>query len=181
MKKETWKAVVGYEGLYEVSDLGRVRSLDRESIGKGGSIRNLKGKILNPGKSKAGRPGTILYKDGEKKFHSVYVLVALAFIGPRPKGYHVCHNNDDCTDNRLANIRYDTVSQNSLDMYRNGNKNGNGKLSIQEVVEIRNLYKTGNYKQKELPEKYNICHQTVSNIILKRLYSWLDDEGNIKE
>ena len=182
MKKETWKAVVDYEGLYEVSDLGRVRSVDRDVVYLNGQVRHYNGQIMKQTINKQhNRPAVNLIKD--KKRHSKYphILVAEAFIGERPEGYDVCHIDGDCTNNRLENLRYDTKSQNSIDMYRYGGKNGNGKLSIEQVLEIRRLYATGKYKQCELAKKYNVRQTNISHIVRRISYQWLNDDGSIDE
>lgn len=116
---EEWRPVVGYEGAYEVSDLGRVRSLDREVYAGPGRTRRHVGRILaiheDDHYSKVR-----LKLDGHGETVNVHALVARAFIGPCPSGLEVCHNNGQHHDNRLANLRYDTHSANQLDSVRLG-------------------------------------------------------------
>lgn len=179
IKSEEWKSIIGYEGLYEVSDFGRVRSLDREVVCGNGTVRNYKGKILKQFIDKQGRPEVILSKNGKGHNKLPHSLVAQAFIGKRPEGYHVCHINGDSQDNRLSNIRYDTVSQNAIDIYRYGSKKM--KLSIEQVLEIRKLYATGKYKQIELAEKFSISQNNISHIVNYKYFNWLNDDGTIDE
>lgn len=102
--KERWCAIKGYEGKYEVSDLGNVRSLN---YGRSGKI-----KVLSPA-IKKGYLNVILYKKGEKrKMFRVHRLVVTAFIGPIPKGMVVNHINENKLDNRLSNLEICTVTQN---------------------------------------------------------------------
>lgn len=116
---EEWRPVVGYEGSYEVSDQGRVRSVDRYRPGYGGLKFN-RGRVLKPVMQRDGRPQVTL-RGGEKGASiRVHLLVAEAFLGPRPEGLHVCHFNGDPSDNRLTNLRYDTKSANELDKRRHG-------------------------------------------------------------
>ena len=181
MKNETWKAVVDYEGLYEVSDLGNVRSLDREVASSDGRVIKLKGRILKQFINSNGRPQVVLYTREKRKNRTVHSLVAEAFIGERPKGYHVLHSDGDCLNNKLSNLSYDTQSENMNDMYRYGSKNPRGKLSIEQVLEIRKLYATGKYNQYELAEKYNVRQNNISRIVNRKSFSYINDDGTIEE
>ena len=102
---EQWRAVPGYEGLYSVSDLGRVRS---HNAAKG---RILKPRVLEG----TGYRAITLCRNGLKSYRHVAHLVLEAFVGPRPRGYHACHGNSIRTDNRLTNLRWDTASANALE------------------------------------------------------------------
>ena len=180
MENETWKAIPGFEGYYEVSDLGRVRSLDRDVVYLNGKVRHYNGQMIKQTiNKKYNRPTIILTKDRKRHYKYPHILVAEAFIGERPEGYHVCHINGDCHDNRLINLRYDTVSQNAIDIYRYGSKRM--KLSIEQVLEIRKLYATGKYKQIELAEKFNILPGNISRIVNRKSFSWLNDDGSIDD
>lgn len=181
MKEETWKAIPGFEGLYEVSDLGRVRSLDREVTGKSGSIRKLKSKILKTGISLDGRLLVQLSKEGKTTMHSVHKLVTLTFIGDRPNGYHICHIDGDSFNNRLSNLKYDTPKENFIDYYRQGLKTPNSKLSINAVVEIRKLYKIGGYSQTTLGKMFNVSHDIIHRVVTYKSYTHISDDGTIKE
>jgi len=111
---EQWLPVVGHPG-YEVSDYGRVRSLDRITHCSNGVDRQCRGQILKP-MIPAGYARVRL----GRKWRSVHHLVLEAFIGPCPSGYQCCHDNGDSTDNRLFNLRWDTVSANQFDRVRHG-------------------------------------------------------------
>ena len=120
---ENWKPVVGYEGLYEVSDHGNVRSLDREvetSNQHGSFVRKYKGRALNPKANTNGRLQVNLCRDGQMSWRLVHRLVLEAFRGSCPDGHECCHYDDDPTNNRLENLRWDTRSENILDRVRNG-------------------------------------------------------------
>ena len=113
---EHWRPIPGHEGRYEVSDIGQVRSLARlDSYG-----RRRKERILKPRPAKSGHKFVALYADDVRTDWAVHVLVLTAFIGPRPAGSDACHWNDDPADNRLANLRWGTRSENALDCVRNG-------------------------------------------------------------
>ena len=102
--KENWKDVLGYEGLYQASNLGRIRSLNYNREGKI--------KILKPVKAKNGYLRVNLYKDGKLKHYSVHRLVWEAFNGKIPEGYEINHINEIKTDNRLENLNLMTPKQN---------------------------------------------------------------------
>lgn len=118
---EIWKPVVGYEGLYEVSSQGRARSLDRVvATTKGRGTKRVKGKVLAPFTDKDGYQRINLCKDSKKKQVAIHRLVLESFVGPRPEGHEACHNNGKPKDNRVENLRWDSVSNNSLDKVRHG-------------------------------------------------------------
>ncbi|ACI12645.1 HNH endonuclease [Mycobacterium phage Ramsey] len=115
---EEWRPVVGFEGLYEVSNLGRVRSLDHFARGRSGSKRLIRGRVLRPAPRTSGHLTVALGRNGGSK--DVHTLVATAFIGPRPEGMECCHQDGDPTNNRVENLRWDTRSANRLDSVRHG-------------------------------------------------------------
>jgi hypothetical protein len=110
--------VIGYEGLYEVSDHGRVRSLDRVITCKsrwGGTLsRTVLGKMLQTYSRSDIAPYlcVTLCKDGVHTQRDVHVLVLEAFEGPCMPGFEGCHNNDVGYDNRRENLRWDTHQAN---------------------------------------------------------------------
>lgn len=116
---ERWLPVVGFEGSYEVSDQGGVRSLDRIEEHPTYS-RKLNGKPLKPTILSNGYLQVHLVKGGVGNKFSVHVLVMRAFVGPRPNGLQICHNDGSKTNNHLSNLRYDTNSANMQDAIRHG-------------------------------------------------------------
>lgn len=115
---EHWLPVVGYEGLYEVSDQGRVRGVDRVVKHYTGSLRLWKGQILAPQDRKY--PSVHLSANGRSKSYCIHTLVLRAFRGDCPDGLQACHANDIRDDNRLENLRWDTREGNEQDKKRNG-------------------------------------------------------------
>lgn len=130
---ECWKPVVGFEGIYEVSDLGNVRSLNYNHTGKV--------KLLSPSINK-GYYQVGLYKNGKQKHFSVHTLVITAFRGPIPAGMQVNHLNENKLDNRLSNLEVVTAKQNlnwgtrneragkAISKALKGNTNGNKELKL---------------------------------------------------
>lgn len=118
---ERWLPVVGWEGLYEVSDLGRIRSLSRTTVNKLGVTRRLHGRVLKPFENRdTGHSQLGLHRDGVMTLVRVHLVVLEAFVGPRPDGLEACHGPTGGFDNRLANLRWDTHSANMRDRTRDG-------------------------------------------------------------
>ena len=118
--QEQWKPVPGYEGVYDVSDHGRVRSLDRTIIYADGRKTRTRGKELKPHVMKSGHSTVMLQHAGRTQRFLVHRLVLLAFVGPCPDGMEACHWNDMPSDNRLKNLRWAPRSENNHDRVRNG-------------------------------------------------------------
>jgi NUMOD4 motif/HNH endonuclease len=107
-----WKPVPGYEGLYEVSTEGQVRSFRR---------RGTSGKVLSRGHAKRGGYLTVsLLRGCHQSTRPVHSLVLEAFVGPRPEGAEIRHLDGDPTNARLSNLAYGTRSENVLDKRRHG-------------------------------------------------------------
>lgn len=114
---EQWRPVVGYEGIYEVSDHGRVRSLDR-LVPRGSRPFRLKGRLLAQSTMRSGHKRVALCKNGKGRHHLVHRLVLEAFDRPCPEGMEACHGIGGPGDNRLENIRWGTASDNMKDRVR---------------------------------------------------------------
>jgi len=115
MNDEQWLPVFGFEDLYEVSDLGRVKSLGRPYCN---GVRSFPPLILRPGPSNYGHLSVVLMPG--RKTHMVHRLVLEAFVSPRPPGMDTCHRDGDPTNNRLDNLRWGTRSENIRDAVRHG-------------------------------------------------------------
>lgn len=118
---EVFRPIPGWEGHYEVSNKGRVKSLRRTvPHGRSGTITKAE-RIMRPASHKAsGHEYVNLKFDGHKERRYVHELVLTAFVGPRPKGYECRHLNDDPHNNTLENLAWGTRSENVLDRTSNG-------------------------------------------------------------
>lgn len=172
---EVWKAVPGYEGEYEVSTLGRVRSVARVISMQNGTHRCCAGKVLTHtmngpsyyhkvSLSKSLR-GKRVGRTGQKQ-HYVHVLVLTAFVGPQPAGLVARHLDGNIDNNTLKNLRYGTPKQNGQDKVRHGtspvgSRNPASILTEQDVVSIRLALKGGRCGVKTLARRYGVSATTV--------------------
>lgn len=121
MESEIWKDVVGYEGFYQVSNLGRVKSLTRVITRCDGKIYPIKEKTLKATLDKHGYMTVGLYKNGVKKTRKVHQLVAMAFLNHKPCGFEkvINHINNDKTNNNVNNLELVSSRYNSsVDQWR---------------------------------------------------------------
>ncbi len=176
---ERWLPIAGVPH-YEVSDLGRVRSLDRvipcQNRWGGIRLRRYKGRVLKPASDTHGYYFVALYRDQVHYDHRVHQLVAEAFIGPRPEGMEVCHGPNGKQDNRASELRYDTPAGNQADRLRDGtdnrgSKSGQAKLTEAAVADIRARARTGRRgTQKKLALEYGVSIATISLIVNRKLW-----------
>lgn len=177
---EKWLDVVGYEGLYSVSDKGRVYSQPRTEFvnsRKGGYYRYRAGKILTPYDSTGRYPQIILCKDGVHKTGLVHRLVLTAFVPEFSELCQVNHKNGVKTDNRLDNLEWVTPSQNQkhsvevLGNHRGTNQGGN-KLAEEQVMSIIEELDKGETEQS-LAKRFSVKRGTISSIKCGKNWSWL--------
>lgn len=146
---ELWKPVPGWEGLYEVSDLGRVRSLDRiDSSG-----RRRRGQLMKTPPSRSGYLVVNLRRDGHSTVRLVHVMVLEAFVGSRPIGMSACHGDADRANASLANLRWDTYSENNRDVVRHGHHNQSDKTHCPQGHPYIDI----NLKPHDLARGYRRC------------------------
>lgn len=166
-----WKWVVGHQGIYMVSNEGHVKS--EKILGT-----NYSGKILRHSLNPVtGYVHVNLWLDGKPKTTAVHVIVAAAFLGPRPELADINHIDGNKTNPRLANLEYCTRSENKLHASRvmgcsRGTRNGGNKLSEDAVREIRSLRLSG-VSARSLMVKYGIAERTVYDITQGRTWSYL--------
>jgi oligoribonuclease NrnB/cAMP/cGMP phosphodiesterase (DHH superfamily) len=158
--KQQWKHVVGYEGLYEVSDQGNVRSLDRIIIEKNtGKKRYLKGKDLSIANSKRGYRVVVLCKEGVEKMKNVHQLVCEAFA-PNPEN-KPCINHKDLNrlNNHLENLEWCTYEENNLHSIKFGSR-GKAVLQLDDNGILENRFES----IREAEEKTGIQHSNITAV-----------------
>jgi hypothetical protein len=117
---ENWLPILDYGGSYEVSDHGRLRSVDRIVTHLTGQRQLILGQMLAPGYDGAGYPQVLLSKFGRGRTTKVHRLVAVTFVGPCPPGEQVRHWDDVKNHNHRGNLLYGTPAENAADAFRNG-------------------------------------------------------------
>ncbi|OPX85419.1 MAG: NUMOD4 motif protein [Pelotomaculum sp. PtaB.Bin104] len=173
-ESEIWKDIPGYEGRYQASSLGRVKSLERKvrSVNHYTGrefLRTVPERILRPGQySKSGHLSVVLEHGGNGQ--PVHQLVIKTFKGNPPVEMEVLHINGDPTDNRIENLRYGTRTENILDVYRQGGRWR--KLSIEDVESIRFSLYCG-MRGVDLANEFGVSQTTISNIKYGRIYWWI--------
>jgi len=173
--KEEWRQAVSWEGIYDISNLGRAR---RAKPGK----NTFTGRILKP----CFNTGKYLCVDfrekGRRKYYPLHCLVAAAFIGPRLDGLEINHIDGNKTNNRVDNLEYITHRENLAHAIRLGLISGSfagmigamsscSKLTEDGVRQIRRLIKEGEFTQKEIGLMYGVCQVNISHIKLNKLWS----------
>ncbi len=155
---ERWREVAGYEGLYEVSDLGHVRSVDRVVRHHRGGPKNLVGKVLRPGPNdRYGHLGVVLCKEGNQRSVAVHRIVMAAWVGPCPEGQEVRHGPNGVADNSISNLCYGTRSQNNLDKRRDGTVNGR-RVKCSDGVEFTSLHEAAEDSGCSYQNIWSVCN-----------------------
>jgi hypothetical protein len=155
---ENWKDIAGFEGFYQISDLGRVRSLDRKVATTRGRLHSCRGRVLKPMTtscdSSAAYHVVNLQRGGRFTYRLVHALVAEAFIGPRPAGLQVNHKDGMKANNAATNLEYVTPSENKRHAHANslvnvakGERHGCAKLTEDAVRKIVAAIGTAPYRE----------------------------------
>jgi hypothetical protein len=177
-----WKPVAGYEGYYEVSDCGLVRSVSRDikQMNNGTlCIHRYKGRVLKPSPGKYGHLRVTLQRCGESEVLLVHRLVLETFAGDCPAGMECCHRNGHPGDNRLSNLRWDTHKENHADSIRNdtqprGGANGRALLDEWGVGWIRRFLKSRFATPQYLADVFGVSRPTIYAIKQGRNWDWLE-------
>jgi hypothetical protein len=190
LNSEIWKDVLGFEGIYRVSDLGRVKRVNIiKKIGPASFIKKedrilipvfdvIKKDFVRLSKRNKVRLLVNLSKNGKIYRRNIHRLVLEAFVGSCPAGMETCHNDGNPLNNRLWNLRWDTHRNNEKDKIKHGTSNRGEKshlhkLNLSDIKKIRKLYKTKKYSTRKLGILFNVSHQNISCIITRKSWGWL--------
>lgn len=167
---EEWKDIVGYEGLYQVSDLGNIKSLDRWIYGRGRKKKQLRhGCVMKFKTDKYGYFTLQLIKENIRKHITVHRLVAIAFILNPENKPQINHIDCDKKNNAVHNLEWNTAKENVIHAHKNGNgpnirrgKHGNAKLVLDILTGI--FYDCG----KDAAEAKGISYYKFKEDLLER-------------
>ena len=166
---EEWRPVTNYAGIYEVSSLGRVRSIDRAITTKNGQTRRYSGKVLKFGFHEFGYPKVNLLNAGDLNCSFVHRLVCEAFHGKQPSPEHeVAHNDGNPKNCRKENLRWDLPKGNQSDRRVHGtaltkDDHPSAKLTSEKVNEIKKRLKHGE-SQYKIADDFGVSRGTIQAI-----------------
>lgn len=179
---EIWKDIPGYEGHFQVSSLGRVKSLERvveNHLVLHGKPRKRLMRVpekirKTPPNKFSGYPEVSLSVNGETKLHHVHKLVTTAFIGQTPAGLEVRHKNGVKTNAALSNLHFGTPKQNGEDRIEHGTSNagetnGMHKLTESDVLNIRSL--RGKTSVIAIAQRYGLSRTYVYAIFNRKVWN----------
>lgn len=175
---EIWKDISGYEGYYQVSNLGRVRSCDRWVNNKVG-VRLISGRLLKPWKNEKGYFYIDLVKDSDRRKFKVHRLVAFAFVDGYFEGSQVNHIDGVKSNNNASNLEFCTASKNMFHSYsmglqpvRNlkGERHPNARLRAEDVLEIRSRISKGD-RRSVIAKDYAVSLGTIHSIASRHIWS----------
>lgn len=178
--EEIWKNIPEYEGLYQASNLGRIRNIHR--------LKTLGG-ILRPILDTGGHLQIGLYKNSKQKRLLIHRLILKTFISPCPSEMECRHLDGNPVNNKLNNLKWGTRSENQQDSIRHGtffhpnnsgSNNGHAILQESDVHEIRELLQSGRngrsgqkYSQREISKMFNVHRYTISMIATRKTWRYL--------
>ena len=156
---EIWKPIKNYEGLYEVSSLGNIRSLDRFINGKGGSVRLKKGELKAISINTHGYAIVSLYKNNARKTVQVHRVVAEAFIPNLNNYLEVNHKDENKLNNTVNNLEWCTRSYNCK-YSKIGSTNAKPVVELDSNCKVIKVFSS----VKEVCETYNLSNGGVSDV-----------------
>lgn len=175
--QEEWRDIKNYEGYYQISSFGRVRSVDRLITRSDERVYCLKSQILKPFQGKTCNYLSIqLSKNNICEKFMIHRLVAYEFLGLHKDSLlEVNHKDGNRHNNRVCNLEVVTHQQNIehsiITNLKNdyGERSSNAKLTNKQAAEIRWLWANG-MMQKNISKMYNVCKQTICNIVHNKSY-----------
>ena len=177
MMDEVWKDIDGYEGSYQVSNLGRVRGLNRTVERSDGQTRTIPGCILKAKQNRGGYSQVSLWKDGRQKTFTIHQLVLWEFGGEQLPEHEANHIDGDKLNNRIDNLEWVTKSDNMRHAFDMGLRQGVSPLTPELVKEMRKIYATGRFTQAQIGAMFGVGDNAVSKIV--RGENWASAGGPI--
>jgi hypothetical protein len=166
MEQERWKDIEGYDGLYQISDYGRIKSFN------GGWGKRKTGKLLSLSKSNNGYYSVGLHLSGIGKTIHISRLVAKYFISNPENKPEVNHIDGIKINNHYTNLEWATASENRIHAYKvlhkkapSGENHCRTRLTNEKVKKIRESYKTKNYTYNQLAQKYDTGYGSIYHIL----------------
>lgn len=180
--EETWLPVPSFEGLYEASSFGRVKSIERilvNSVGIAAKRKSvvLKGTVGNYGEKQM-YENVVLYRDGGRYRKGVHQIICETFEGPRPPGALVRHMDGNGFNNIPANVRWGTHKENIADQFRLGERgvgelSSHSKLTNADVRHIKRLIANG-ATNAAIGRQFNTTRTNISSIAHGKTWAHLD-------
>lgn len=173
---EGWRPVVGYENLYDISDVGRIRV----ALNARGQCRK-PGRILTVQYGSKGYPQYSLCKNGRSVTRPIHSLIAQAFIGERPSGFEVAHLDGDKRNSVLLNLIYTNPKDNASHKKAHGTnldgeKGPANKLSTKDAILIRAFLPVRNCSYAAIARLYRVDRSTIRSIGSRRNWKHLGPE-----
>lgn len=176
---EIWKPVVGYEGRYEVSNLGRVRTFAKSNSTRLNEAPKLMTPDFNEG-NQCSYPRVVLWKGRRGSRFMVHHLVMATFVGPRLPKIEVNHKDGNKGNPALSNLEYVTKTENERHKFEvlghrvnQGSKHGMAKITEENVLEILRLYKTG-MTCTQIAPKFSLCVSSICLMVKRKTWRHLD-------
>jgi len=166
-----WKPIIGYEGLYEISSSGLVKSLDRFEIA-GNKTRIRRERILKPGLAR-GYLRVVLCKEGKIKNFAIHSLVAKHFLGEKNHGCIINHKNGKKTFNSVDNLEWCSRKENSehaqrTGLYARGESHYKARLSSEDVTMIKEMSRF--FGNVTMAKKYHVSISAIQDIVKGRTW-----------
>lgn len=176
-EQEVWKDIPGFEGFYQASNLGHIRSVDRYAVNKRGYLCHYKSVKRVPTIDKRGYNTLWIRSIGPKRNYQVHTLVAMTFLGyTRASGLTINHINGNKSDNRVSNLEVVTIQSNIKHAINTGlwdcrgEKHIHAKFTSTDIAVIREKYANSKISYQELADCYNVGKSTIARIINHQSY-----------
>ena len=176
MQSEIWLPIAGFVGLYEVSSMGRMRSLDRRSW-NGVAWHQAKGRIISSFLAGKGYEAVSLWKENRSQKRYIHELMLTTFVGPCPDGMECRHLDGDKNHNYLENLRWGMPRENSADQLIHGTRNRGeqqhcAKLSELSARKAKQWLSEG-MSSADIGRRLGVHRKTISDIKLGHSWAWL--------